>query len=102
MIAVTVWATLEEDVIRGSFHVVSYRWGWATVADAYCGFITFFSWVAYKERTWISRGCWLIAILLLGNIAMSTYVLLQIRRLQPGQSFSSLLLRSGESSPLKV
>ena len=35
----------------------------------------------YKERRWLPRIVWLIAILLLGNMAMSAYVLLQLRKL---------------------
>jgi hypothetical protein len=70
-------------VIKGFFHVTAFRWGSATLADAYCGFITFFAWVVYRERSWVTRIIWFILILLLGNIAMSAYVLLQLRKKEP-------------------
>ena len=57
------------------------------------GFTTFFVWVAYREQRLASKGMWLVLILLLGNIAMATYVLIQLFRLPEGASVESLLLR---------
>lgn len=68
-------------------------WAVATLYDAYCGFITFWVWVAYKERTLASRILWLLLILGLGNIATSLYVLIQLFRLKPGQPVEALLTR---------
>jgi hypothetical protein len=93
MIGVTSWASLRQPV---------WEWGGltqppdngstiATLCDAYFGFVTFYVWVAYKERRWASRIGWLIAILLLGNMAMSAYVLRQLRRLPKGEPMATLL-----------
>lgn len=68
-------------------------WAVATLYDAYFGFITFWIWVAYKEKTLWPRLLWLILILGLGNIAMSLYVLIQLFRLKPEQSAEALFLR---------
>lgn len=83
MLFVTTWAMLEEDVFTGGSHILAYRWGWATLADAYCGFLTFYVWVFWRETKWLSRVIWLLLIIFLGNIAMSVYVLWQIWRGQP-------------------
>jgi hypothetical protein len=40
---------------------------------------------------------WFVAIMLLGNIAMAIYVLLQISKLQPGEPVSRLLLRKQQA-----
>lgn len=90
MIAVTTWASLEESVVAGFWNVTAYRWGWATLADAYFAFITFLVWVFYKERGALARVLWTIAVLLFGNIAMAIYVLRQIRKLPPGAPVSAL------------
>lgn len=66
-------------------------WTIATFIDAYYGFVTFYMWVLWKEpRTWPRVG-WFVAIMLLGNIAMSAYVLLQLARLRDGEPLSQLL-----------
>jgi hypothetical protein len=70
-------------------------WTLATLADAYCGFLTFYAWVFYKQVTAASRVAWFVAIMLLGNIAMAVYVLLQISRLQKGEPVARMLLRKG-------
>ena len=93
MIVVTSWATLRQPVWEwgGLTQPPDNAWTIATLFDAYFGFITFFVWVTYKQRRWGARIGWLIAILLLGNIAMSVYVLLQLRKLPPEEPMATLL-----------
>ncbi|HEX7374743.1 MAG TPA: DUF1475 family protein [Steroidobacteraceae bacterium] len=71
-------------------------WTLATLADAYCGFLTFYAWVFYKEDGLTPRLGWLAGILLLGNIAMSIYALLQLARLRDGEPVRHLLLRPAD------
>jgi hypothetical protein len=66
-------------------------WTVATFIDAYCGFVTFYVWVFYKEARWFKRTVWFLAIMLLGNIAMSAYVLLQLMRLGRDQEANGIL-----------
>ena len=93
MIWVTVVASIERNLFEAGSELMTDAWFRATLADAYFGFITFFTWVAYRETSWTARALWLIAILLLGNIAMAIYVLLQLRRANPDWPVYSLLLR---------
>lgn len=68
-------------------------WTIATLFDAYFGFLTFYAWVFYKEPGVRGRAGWFVAIMLLGNIAMAAYVLLQLGRLREGDAVEQLLLR---------
>jgi hypothetical protein len=68
-------------------------WTIATLADAYFGFLTFYAWVFYKETTATARLGWFLAVMLLGNIAMSAYMLIQLARLEDGEPLEQLLLR---------
>jgi hypothetical protein len=91
--------------VRASLHQAVWDWGglvtepdrhWtiATLADAYCGFLTFYAWVFYKERSVAARTAWFVAIMLLGNFAMASYVLLQLSRLRRDEPLEHLLLRA--------
>jgi Protein of unknown function (DUF1475) len=93
MIVVTSWASLQQPVWEwgGLTQAPDNAWTIATLFDAYYGFITFYVWVAYKERRWLPRIGWLIAILLLGNMAMSGYILLQLRRLPANEPLARIL-----------
>jgi len=66
-------------------------WTIATCIDAYYGFITFYIWVLYKERRLGRRIIWFLAIMALGNVAMSTYVLLQLARLSAAEPPAAIL-----------
>jgi hypothetical protein len=66
-------------------------WTIATLVDAYCGFITFYVWLLWKETRALPRSLWLVAIMLLGNIAMAAYVLRQLGRLAAHDSMDTLL-----------
>ena len=93
MIAVTTWASVRQPVWEwgGLTQAPDNGWAIATLCDAYFGFMTFYVWLAYKERRWVPRIGWLVAILLLGNMAMATYVLLQLRRLSADEPMATLL-----------
>ena len=68
-------------------------WAIATLYDAYSGFVTFYAWVFYKERTLRARVLWFLLIMGLGNIATSLYVLIQLFRLKPEDRSESILWR---------
>jgi hypothetical protein len=93
MIVVTSWASMRQPVWQwgGLTTAPDNAWTIATLFDAYYGFITFFVWLAYKELRWLPRIGWLIAILLLGNMAMSAYLLLQLRKLPADEPMARLL-----------
>jgi hypothetical protein len=68
-------------------------WAMATLYDAYFGFVTFYAWVFYKERSAWARAMWFLLIMGLGNIAMSFYVLIQLFRLRPDEPAAKILRR---------
>ena len=95
MIVLTAWASQTSNVLDGFRYLFADRWGIATLGDSYCGFITFCSWLVYKERTPVARVIWVFMILVFGNIAMAIYVLHHLRRLPKGARIEDLLLRVG-------
>lgn len=96
MLVVTSLASIKRPLwdSAAEFHWISSPWSVATLFDAYFGFVTFYVWVAYKERTAVARVAWFVLIMMLGNIAMSAYMLLQLSKLRPGQSLEAMLLRA--------
>jgi hypothetical protein len=93
MTIVTVRASLDRPVWDNG-PLLKDPWFVATLCDAYGGFLTFFIWVAWRERTLAARVGWFTAIMLLGNFAMATYVLIQLARLPHHQPLGRLLERS--------
>lgn len=93
IVAVTLQASLERDVWSAAVALWPDAWFRATLADAYFGFLTVWVWVAYRERTVVSRLAWLVAFLALGNLAMAAYALLALRRLPSGAPLWHALLR---------
>jgi hypothetical protein len=93
MLAVTTWASLHESMLAIPPVVTGDPWFVATMFDAYFGFLTFFVWVAYKENSWLARIAWLVAILLLGNMAMAAYALTQLFRVPANARLRDVLLR---------
>lgn len=92
ILAVTTWASLEQNVMLGLDYLLAHRWGIATLFDTYFGFLTIYLWIAYKEVTWPKRILWLALVLTLGSIAFSIYILNQIRLLKGGP-IENLLIR---------
>ncbi len=94
MLAITTVASFERNVVDAGRDLISDRWFQATLFDAYFGFVTFYVWVAYKERLMWSRILWFVLIMCLGNIAMAIYMLIQLAKLAPSTPVSSMLINS--------
>jgi hypothetical protein len=93
LLAYTSFASTQQAVWewRGLVEGPDRWWTIATLIDAYYAFITFYVWVFYKEQRWQPRVGWFIGIMLLGNMAMAAYVLLQLARLPAGAPTASIL-----------
>ena len=93
LLVCTLWASGQQPVLQwgGLTSGVDRYWTIATLMDAYFGFLTFYVWVFFKEPRALPRMAWFIAIMLLGNMAMSAYVLLQLLKLRPGQNVAAIL-----------
>lgn len=93
MLLVTSWAGSRVPLWETPRSVVGHPWFIATLFDTYFGFLTFYAWLAYKETSAVARVLWLVAILGLGNIAIASYMLLQLWRLPSNASIEQVLLR---------
>jgi hypothetical protein len=93
MLVFTGWVSTQQSVLQWGGLAPGPDRGWtiATLMDAYFGFLTFYVWVFYKEPRWLPRLTWFAAIMLLGNMAMSAYVVLQLLRLPRGLGASTIL-----------
>ncbi len=93
MLCATSWASAQCPLWKTPQAVVTHPWFIATLFDCYFGFLTFYAWLFYKETSWFARSAWLIAILLLGNIAMSSYMLITLFKLPRDARIAQVLLR---------
>jgi hypothetical protein len=72
-------------------------WFVATLADTYFAFLTIAGWMAWKERFGFAAWAWVLGVLVLGNLAIAAYMLLQLARWRPAEGVAALLTsrRSG-------
>ena len=93
MLAVTTWASTEVALWKTPPEVATHPWFIATLFDTYFACLTFYVWLAYKETSNLARVLWLLAILLLGNLAMAIYLLRELFRLPTTAAMEDLLVR---------
>jgi glycerol uptake facilitator-like aquaporin len=99
MLYMTITASLHQDIVTASRELLPDAWFQAILADVYCGFLFFWLWVAWRERSSARVGLWFVLIMTFGNIASAGYVLLQLRHLRPGDDVGLLLCRRKDLSP---
>ena len=79
------WGTLRASLAQALFDippdVYLNPWFQVTLLDAYFAFLTFFVWVAWKEKRTAARVLWAVAIALWGNFAMAAYLLRELFRI---------------------
>src|SRR5713226_3582439 len=90
MVVMTVGTSLQVSLWSAWSSFAASPWAMATLYDAYFGFITFFCWLAWRERTIGIKILWFVLIMALGNIAMSLYVLIQLFALKPQEGVDAL------------
>ena len=93
MLWVTSWASLHQSIYAIPREVFTHPWFIATLFDAYWGFLTFYVWQAWKEQSLAARGLWFIAVMLLGNIAMSAYMLAELFRVRSSSQLAEAITR---------
>ncbi|MBI1270251.1 DUF1475 domain-containing protein [bacterium] len=93
MLAFTVWSATCESILDIPSVVLNDVWFKATLFDAYFAFLSVFLWICYRERSLPLKVFMFFAIVCLGNIAISLYVLLLLLRLQPGEGVEALFTR---------
>ena len=93
MLSITITASIDQNIFEALGNMWPNWWFKATMADAYFGFLTFFVWVAYKEIHLWRKLVWFASIMLLGNLAISAYMLAELNKLQAGDPVETLLTR---------
>src|SRR5262249_57891669 len=90
MVVMTVRTSLQISLWSALPSFAASPWSMATLYDAYFGFLTFFCWLAWRERSPLLKIVWFVLIMLGGNIIMSLYVLIQLFGLKPEDKISAL------------
>jgi len=90
MVAMTVRTSLHVSLWSAMPAFAASPWSMATLYDAYFGFLTFFCWLAWRERSLALKVVWFLLVMTLGNIAMSAYVLWQLFGLKKEQGVDAL------------
>jgi hypothetical protein len=88
------WGTLRASLAQALFDippdVYLNPWFQVTLLDAYFAFLTFFVWVAWKEKRTAARVLWAVAIALWGNFAMAAYLLRELFRIRADGELSEV------------
>ena len=80
MVAITVRTSLQVSLWSAMPAFAASPWVMATLYDAYFGFVTFFCWLAWRERSLALKVVWFVLIMALGNIAMCAFATFQFER----------------------
>ncbi|MBP1728716.1 MAG: hypothetical protein H6Q56_1089 [Deltaproteobacteria bacterium] len=93
MLYVTISASLHQDIFSATRQLWPNPWFRATLADAYCGFLFFWLWVAWREQSVAKSILWFVLIMTLGNISMAGYLLVQLRHIRSEENLDRLFSR---------
>jgi hypothetical protein len=90
MVVMTIRTSMQQSLWDARPEFTASPWSMATLYDAYFGFLTFFCWLAWRERALAIKLVWFVLIMALGNIAMSLYVLIQLFQLKADEGVAGL------------
>jgi hypothetical protein len=94
ILAVMTWGTIRASLAQALFdippEVTGNPWFQVTLFDAYFAFLTFYVWVAWKEQSLAARVLWFITVMLWGNFAMATYMLIELFRVSEREGLTGV------------
>ena len=82
MAGAITWGFVTGDFWREGAVLMRMPWGVVSVIDVYTGGALFAGWIAARERSAARTAAWVVAIVVLGNLATSVYALLAWRAAQ--------------------
>ena len=107
VLAVMTWGTIRASLAHSMFNIPSAvtgnPWFQVTLFDAYFAFLSFCVWIAWKEQRLAARILWVITVLLWGNFAIATYMLIELFRIPANGSLDEIFTRKRPGSlPLPI
>lgn len=94
MLGATIHASQQAAIWQLPSSLTGNAWFQATLLEAYFAFLTFFIWVAYKEANWWKSALWFVVIMVLGNMGMAAYALIQLFKVKADAPLKDVLIRS--------
>lgn len=79
MVAVIGHAFVAGDFFAEGKWLFAHPWGRVSLVDLYVGFALVGCWIAARERSFRRTVPWILALIVLGNLATCAYVLLSLR-----------------------
>lgn len=73
-----VSTSLESNLFKEWDFLSSIPWMKATLVDFYINTVVIFAWMSFRENKWSARILWLLLFILLGSMATTLYVLIQL------------------------
>jgi len=94
ILAVMAWGTVRASLDQALFdippEVYGNPWFQVTLFDAYFAFFTFYVWVAWREQSLAARVLWFVTMMLWGNFAMATYMLVALGQVSRNDSLTAV------------
>jgi|TARA_B110000495_G_C22497021_1_gene305446 hypothetical protein len=83
--AIVIAATIVYALVFGNFipeakTLLPLPWFQLSMVDLYLGFLLFGGWVLYREKSGTIAVCWIILLLLLGNVVACMYAIIAMMR----------------------
>lgn len=78
MTAAIAWGFTAGEFWREGAILLSLPWGVISVIDVYSGGALFAGWIAARERSVPRTAAWVVAIVVLGNLATALYALIAL------------------------
>ncbi|RWY52525.1 DUF1475 family protein [Mucilaginibacter gilvus] len=87
-----ITTSLQSNLFEQWDYLGSIPWMRATLWDFYANVSVIYLWVCYKEKGIVSKVIWLVLLIVLGSIASTAFVLIQLFRLKPNEGLKEFFI----------
>jgi len=79
MVVILVYGFVVGDFAGEGSRLLVMPWGRVSLVDLYVGFVLFSCWILFREGVTPRSAMWIAAVMVLGSLAISLYVLVALR-----------------------
>jgi hypothetical protein len=88
-----ITTSMQSNLFDEWHYLAGIPWMRATLWDFYANVLALSVWICYKESAVWKRVLWIICLALLGSIGTCAYVLVQLFKLEKGESLGAVLAK---------
>ncbi len=75
MVGALIYGSRTGDFFSDGAALLQNPWGVVTLVEVYIGYVLFSAWIIQRERSMLTAGFWVLALMVIGHLVSAIYII---------------------------